>query len=101
MSFKDRIIEHCEGKQKIDCRKCTFKESCDKVSEDKIPRKFTEAEMDMFKGYVKEYRHKLSSQLNDTYKVLTGSSGFVGFLSATPLSGGQDDIEIVRGGQNE
>lgn len=101
MSFKDRIIEYCEGKQKIDCRKCTFKEPCDKVREDKIPRKFTKAEMDVFEGYVKEYRRKLSSQLNDTYKVLSGSSGFVGFLSATPVSGGQDDIGIVKGGQDE
>lgn len=101
MSFKDRIIEHCEGKQKIDCRMCTFREPCNKTSEVKIPRSFTNAEMTVFEGYVKEHRRKLSSQLNDTYKVLNGSSGFVGFLSATPVSGGQDDLKIVKGGQDE
>lgn len=101
MSFKDRIIEYCEGKQKIDCRMCTFREPCNKTSEVKTPRSFTDAEMTVFEECVKEHRRKLSSQLNDTYKVLSGSSGFVGFLSAAPISGGQDDIEIVKGGQHE
>ena len=68
-----------------------------------MPRSFTDAEMTVFEGYVKEHRRKLSSQLNDTYKVLSGSSGFVGFLSAVKVSGGQGqgDMEIVRGGQHE
>ena len=68
-----------------------------------MPRSFTDAEMTVFEKYIKEHRRKLSSQLNDTYKVLSGSSGFVGFLSATPVSGGQGqgDMEIVRGGQHE
>lgn len=101
MSFKDRIIEYCEGKQKIDCRKCTFREPCNKTSEVKMPRSFTDAEMTVFEECVNEHRRKLSSQLNDTYKVLSGSSGFVGFLSATPVSSSLGDIEIVKGGQNE
>ena len=100
MSFKERIIGYCEDKQKIDCRMCTFREPCNKTSEVKMPRSFTDAEMTVFEGYIKEHRRKLSSQLNDTYKVLSGSSGFVGFLSAKPVSGGQDDIEIVKGGQD-
>ena len=101
MSFKERIIGYCEGKQKIDCRMCTFREPCYKTSEVKMPRSFTDAEMTVFEAYVKEHRQKLSSQMNSIYKVLSGSSGFVGFLSATPVSGGQDDIEIVKGGQDE
>ena len=103
MSFKERIINYCKGEQGIDCHRCTFKVPCDKVRDDKIPEMFTDAEMTMFEGYVKEHRRKLSSQLNDTYKVLLGSSGFVGFLSAVQVSGGQDqgDIEIVKGGQHE
>ncbi len=101
MSFKDNIIEYCEGKQETDCLTCTFREPCNKMSMVRMPRSFTDAEMTVFEGCVKEYRRKLSSQLNDTYKVLLGSSGFVGFLSATPVSGGQDDIEIVKGGQDE
>ena len=39
-----------------------------------MPRSFTDAEMTVFESYVKEHRRKLSSQLNDTYKVLSGSS---------------------------
>ena len=103
MSFKERIIGYCEDKQKIDCRMCTFREPCNKTSEVKMPRSFTDAEMTVFESYVKEHRRKLSSQLNDTYKVLNGSSGFVGFLSAVQVSGGQGqgDMEIVRGGQHE
>lgn len=101
MSFKERIIGYCEDNQKIDCRTCTFKEPCHKTSEVKTPRSFTDAEMTVFEAYVKEHRRKLSIQLNSTYKVLSGSSGFVGFLSATPVSGGQSDIEIVKGGQDE
>ena len=101
MSFKTRIIDYCEDKQKIDCRMCTFREPCNKTSEVKMPRSFTDAEMTVLEAYVKEHRKKLSCQLNSIYRVLEGSSGFVGFLSATSVSGGQDDIEIVRGGQNE
>ena len=100
MGFKERIINYCKGEQGIDCHRCTFKVPCDKVRDDKIPEMFTDADMTMFEGYVKEHRRKLSSQLNDTYKVLNGSSGFVGFLSATPVSSSQGDIEIVRGGQD-
>ena len=66
-----------------------------------MPRSFTDAEMTVFEEYVKEHRRKLSSQLNDTYKVLIGTSGFVGFLSAKPIGGGQDDLKIVKGGQHE
>ena len=68
-----------------------------------MPRSFTDAEMTMFEEYVKEHRRKLSSQLNDTYKILSGSSGFVGFLSAVQVGGGQgqNDIGIVKGGQHE
>ena len=101
MSFKERIINYCKGEQGIDCHRCTFKVPCDKVRDYKIPEFFTDAEMTMFEGYVKEHRRKLSSQLNDTYKVLSGSSGFVGFLSAKPIVGGQDDLKIVKGGRDE
>ena len=75
MSFKDRVIEYCECKQRKDCRKCALKGACDRVHENMMPRVFTDAEFDRMKVYLWELIKKLSEQYLEAVTVLFDLKG--------------------------
>ncbi len=75
MSFKERIIEHCEGKKRIDCKCCALKSACNRVSTDKIPKMFTEPELDCMEKYTWQLIRNLSEQYLEAVEVLFDFGG--------------------------
>lgn len=56
MSFKDKIIQHCEN-TKYNCEDCVFKTPCDEVSKYGVTKFFTDEQMERLeKGIYAEHR---------------------------------------------
>ena len=70
MSFRDRLVSHCEDKKRIDCKCCALKSACNRVSTDKIPKMFTEPELDCMEKYTWQLIRNLSEQYLEAVEVL-------------------------------
>lgn len=51
MSFKEKIIEHCENMERK-CDRCPFKTPCDRTSTEAIPKYLTDEEMKTFRDEI-------------------------------------------------
>ena len=49
LSFKEKIIEHCENMERK-CDRCPFKTPCDRTSTEAIPKYLTDEEMKLPDG---------------------------------------------------
>ena len=56
MSFKEKIIKHCE-ETKYDCDNCPFRTPCDTVNKNTVPDHFTDEQIERLRKEIfAEYR---------------------------------------------
>lgn len=74
MSFKERIIDHCENKMHQMCMSCAFHKPCNRISENRMPCKFYDDEFDMMEEYSRQHMREVGDKLATLAGILADSS---------------------------